>query len=518
MRKLVLFSGCLALAPFYASAQCGETNLSGNQVITEDVFMSGTYYVSGDFTIAPGVTVYVTPYGSGQCGKLEIHATNISIQGTINGDYAGFTGGNPGNGAVAVNSITGDQNGLNDCSNKDNAGRIEVEGGFAGTIGLGSGGGLPGQNGGSASGPKQKCESTSDTYGMIPGSGGAGAGGGGSYGGAGTAGLSGGSGSGQHTGTGAGVSPQYPILAGAGGNGGASGSVYGTELGEDIDLGSGGAGSGGGGRSFDSGLPGLRGGHGGGAVALYATNLLTVTGTISVNGEDGKNGGQGGSGGATPKCCSDGCNDCGEATFSAGAGGGSGSGAGSGGGILLKSQGTATITGVLSAQGGNGGNSATGGSGASCTYSNLICGNQNISTGSGTQGGQGGSGGGGRVKVIVPVCATSEITPDYSVAGGTNAGEGSYAEICSQVGLNENENWAVSVFPNPVQDELRIRLTGQDYWDGTIRMLDVSGKLVFQDQLNSDELKVDMRFFQQGVYILQMEVNGISGIRKIVKQ
>ncbi len=508
-----------SIFPVSAAAQCDTTYLSGNQTVNADAFMSGVYYVDGDFTLNAGATIYVQPFTSGGCGKLEIHAANLNISGIINGDFAGNPGGNPGNGATAVNSITGDMTALNSCSNKDNAGKVDIEGGKAGTAGLGSGGGLQAQNGTSGSGPKQVCETSADTYGMIPGSGGAGAGGGGSYGGAGTAGGNGGNGSGVHTAAGVSVSGQYTVLPGTGGNGGNAGTPYGTQYEEDIDLGSGGAGSGGGGRSYDAGMTGLRGGNGGGLVVLVAEDELQVSGSVSVNGENGKLGGNAGSGGATDKCCSDGCNDCGEATFSAGAGGGSGSGAGSGGGILLKAGNAAQISGTLSATGGNGGNAGSAGSGTTCSYSATFCGTQDITTGAGQTGGIGGNGSGGRIKVFVPICASSQIDPVTHINGGTNAGVGTYAEICGNLGLDEAEEVKFSVFPNPVADMLHVTLISNTTdLSGNLQLIDAFGREVQTVEIDGTEMNINTADLTSGLYMLNLTVNGRLSVMKILKK
>ncbi|MFN7013695.1 MAG: hypothetical protein ACK4ON_05435, partial [Bacteroidia bacterium] len=188
MRKFTLyFTLACSLFSFYkVSAQCQDTTISGNLIISNDIILSGKYTISGTFRVMPGVTVYVQPYNFGNCGKLEVIANKIIIEGTINGDFAGYTGGTGGAGGSTVSSVTGDANGLTACSNKDNTGHIIVHGGSAGLAGMGPGAGQAGTNGGNGSGPKQQCLSNNDDAGVIGGAGGAGGGGGASYGGNGT--------------------------------------------------------------------------------------------------------------------------------------------------------------------------------------------------------------------------------------------------------------------------------------------------------------------------------------------
>lgn len=521
MKKLLPLSFVLALLSFgvKVKAQCDTTSLSSDLIISSDQIMSGVYYIDGDFEIQQGVTVYVQSYDFGACGALEIHANNVSVKGTIDGDYAGYPGGDGGLQASQVNSLTGDQAALTGCSNKDNPGHVEVTGGLPGGTGNGPGAGAEGNAGTVGSGPKQICETTDDTYGMFGGSGGAGGGGGGAYGSDAGDAMNGGAGSGSHNATGVSISGSYSVVAGQGGTGGIGGSENGTASGWDINLGSGGAGGGGGGRSFDQGLAGGSGGAGGGLVKLVANDSLVVTGLIKVNGENGAAGGNGGSGGATSKCCSDGCNDCGEANFSAGAGAGSGGGGGSGGGILLESKTAARIVGTLESKGGNGGNGGSQGTGVSCSYNNIICGDQTIQTGDGFDGNAGGDGSGGRIKIFVPECAAAIVSPTHDVVGGNGSTsfEGTYEEICGYVSLNEvAEKIKFQVYPNPAQEQLFIRIFTENK-DAQISILDMSGRIVLQKQFVQNQ-PIQISHFTKGVYMVRLTIDGHQSIEKVVIQ
>ncbi|MEO6303360.1 MAG: hypothetical protein ABIP51_09305, partial [Bacteroidia bacterium] len=313
---------CLFLiSSLYVYPQCTINNITGDLIISSNIIMTGTYNVTGKFVIPNGITVFVQPYSSSNCGKLVINAQNVYINGIINANASGYLGGTGGAGGFSVTSLTGDASSLSSCSNKDNTGQATVEGGKQGLVGNGFGCGVPGANGGNGSGPKQQCLNNNDECGMIGSGGGAGGGSGGTYGGKGGNGGNGGNGTNSYTATGVNVSTGFAVVPGIGGIGGITPNAYGSATGNDIDMGSGGAGAGGGGRSYVAGIQGGKGGNGGGQVTLIANDTLSISGSISSTGENGANGGKGGDGGVSPKCCSDACDDCGEATLSCGAGG-----------------------------------------------------------------------------------------------------------------------------------------------------------------------------------------------------
>jgi hypothetical protein len=507
-----------------AFSQCDSVTVNSDLTVSSDVLMSGVYVVNGTFTLQTGVTVYVTPYGNGVCGALKIYAENIVIDGIINGDFAGFTGGTGGSKGLSVSSITGHATSLTTCGDSGTEGHVSIEGGFGGTNGNGPGAGNGGNDAGDGSGSKQYCGNFGDEAGLIGGAGGAGGGAGGSYGGEAGNGSIGGSGTNMSTVSNLDVENSYGAAAGNGGSGGIASSVYGTETGRDIQLGSGGAGAGGGGRSFYFGTDGSLGGNGGGLIFLKATNSLTITGAISVNGQDGSYGGSGGSGDATDDCCSDGCNDCAERTFSCGSGSGAGSGAGSGGGIFLEAIGTATVTGTLQANGGDGGSTGQKGIGANCTYgSSGFCSGNSMSTSDGNTGGQGGAGSGGRIKVFVAECLQVNLNGIIEVQGGLgiNSGEdGTYAEVYGYLSVTENENdlnWLI--YPNPFTNDIQILISDQvTHQNSTVTVVNSLGKLVYSEELFGNTTKINLSQLDSGIYFINVNVDGVSAIKKVIKR
>ncbi|MCG3167231.1 MAG: hypothetical protein POELPBGB_03017 [Bacteroidia bacterium] len=402
-------------------SQCGTIPVVGDLIISSDQQMTGTWNITGTFQVDAGVTVTVTPYSVNGCGELIINAANINIQGNINGDFAGYTGGSGGTGATTGTNTTY----LANCADKDNCYTVTVSGGTQGTAGNGTGAGSVGTAGGNGFGPKQACENFGDTYGLIGAGGGAGAGGGGSYGANANAGGGGGAGSASGSFTGMSLSTCSTPTAGTAGTGGTAGTAYGTTTGNDIDMGSGGAGASGGGKSYNNGANGGAGGTGGGKIVLNASETLTVAGTLSAQGSVGGNGGNGGAGGKTGRCCDDGCDGCDETTYSAGAGGGGGAGGGSGGGIYISALGDMTLTGTIRAEGGNGGLGGQGGAGASpCNYGgSIFCGSGNSgATNAGANGAMGGGGSGGRVKVFQNPCRNNVINANVLLSGGNGNG------------------------------------------------------------------------------------------------
>ena len=409
----------LTTAFLQTNAQCGPTTISGSYNITSNTSLpAGTYNVSGDFTVAAGVTLTINY--SNNCA-FTVNANNITISGTINANGAGGVGGG-GGGAGSSSGGAG--------------GGTEAHGGGGGSAGSGTGGGNVGFSGGNASGGCGiNCGSFICTGGNDADRGGGGGGSGGSGGSFGGAGGTGGTGAAGREENEPGNSRcgSTPVPGGASVANSAPSTYNTTADASDLPTGSGGGGAGGGGGGYGGGTTGGTGGNGGGAVNLNAGGNLTVGGVINANGTTGNNGGNGGvrSGGNDYNCdnCSNGngggsntCRDaslCGTCTYytwgwPGGAGGGAGGG--SGGGIKLQCIGIMNISGALTANGGNGGNAG------SPKATDGAC--NHYASG-------GGAGGGGIIKLVYDPCANNVFNPSAMSANAGTPGLGTDGNVSS---------------------------------------------------------------------------------------
>ncbi len=363
---------------------CGNIDHGGNNwTISTNTTVSGNHINIGTFTINNGITATV----DATCHYFNVEANVVQVIGNINGDGAGNIGGTGGAGGIEA---------FNSPDNYCNGGY----GGKGGLAGQGTGGGNAGSNGGNATCIDQICGGffCSGNKDGHDGGGAGGAGGaGGSYGGQGASGAISASGS-----TGGGATGGTYAL------GGSVASTYGTSSGTDINWGSGGGGAGGGGGAWNNGNPGGNGGAGGGQVSLKAASTLTLSGTISCNGNNGSAGGNA-SGNSTDNAydCTasgyNGCSICPQESYDYAGGAGGGAGGGSGGGILIQSCGTMSFTGNLSANGGAGGGAAL----------------PNTNYGACFDWARGGAGGGGgRIKIFRNPCESNTITGTTNCSGG----------------------------------------------------------------------------------------------------
>lgn len=87
----------------------------------------------------------------------------------------------------------------------------------------------------------------------------------------------------------------------------------------------------------------------------------------------------------------------------------------------------------------------------------------------------------------------------------------------STVGISEAELAALSVYPNPVIDELHIAAKDVDE-EITITLFSMDGKKVLEETHEGGEVIVDVasKSLNTGVYFLQLEVEGKSTIKKLL--
>lgn len=85
-----------------------------------------------------------------------------------------------------------------------------------------------------------------------------------------------------------------------------------------------------------------------------------------------------------------------------------------------------------------------------------------------------------------------------------------------------NENYSVSVFPNPVQNEIRVQIPPAGKGDCVIQIQDISGKLIRQKtvQLNNALLSttINVEDLAKGVYLLVVQYGDTKETQKIIKR
>lgn len=93
-----------------------------------------------------------------------------------------------------------------------------------------------------------------------------------------------------------------------------------------------------------------------------------------------------------------------------------------------------------------------------------------------------------------------------------------YAMSCPEmnavtVGVHENENDRVSVYPNPVEDEVTVKAADMTH----IRIVNALGQIVYDNELKADETRIPMGNFGSGVYVIHITTaNGTFAQRVVV--
>ena len=84
------------------------------------------------------------------------------------------------------------------------------------------------------------------------------------------------------------------------------------------------------------------------------------------------------------------------------------------------------------------------------------------------------------------------------------------------LGINPIDESSIAIYPNPVTHILTIDLKNLN--GGNIRIVDVNGREVYQGNANpnSQVLNIDMSIYENGFYVLSVEVNDEKRFYKIL--
>ena len=92
----------------------------------------------------------------------------------------------------------------------------------------------------------------------------------------------------------------------------------------------------------------------------------------------------------------------------------------------------------------------------------------------------------------------------------------SVVEEAPGAGFTESVLKAFNLFPNPATEYVTVNVPTQ-LMDGTVRVLDITGKTVFNTQLTNTNVTIDLGQFMQGAYIVEIQKDGQSYTSKLLK-
>ncbi len=111
----------------------------------------------------------------------------------------------------------------------------------------------------------------------------------------------------------------------------------------------------------------------------------------------------------------------------------------------------------------------------------------------------------------------------YSYGDGTTIGEYyiddvSYVQTSGGIGMPENRNAAVRVFPNPTQDRVFVALAQPLSQQAAVRLVDLSGRSVAAPSLiSARSLSFDLNGLAQGTYLVRIDDGDRSVVERVVK-
>lgn len=89
-------------------------------------------------------------------------------------------------------------------------------------------------------------------------------------------------------------------------------------------------------------------------------------------------------------------------------------------------------------------------------------------------------------------------------------------EVCFSLGLNEiKPEFSVSVAPNPASNNITVNTT--DVNNATIKMVDVLGNVVLEQNTNSSTTNINVTNFRNGIYFITVDAEGVKPVnRKVI--
>ncbi len=110
---------------------------------------------------------------------------------------------------------------------------------------------------------------------------------------------------------------------------------------------------------------------------------------------------------------------------------------------------------------------------------------------------------------------TPTINGNYAViVANSNCSDTSSCLLVDDIGINEINNFTFSLYPNPVTNKLFISLN--KVLDFEVRVIDIQGRIVYSNKLQSNQVIIDVALLNQGVYFVEVKADKGVKTEKIV--
>jgi uncharacterized repeat protein (TIGR01451 family) len=112
---------------------------------------------------------------------------------------------------------------------------------------------------------------------------------------------------------------------------------------------------------------------------------------------------------------------------------------------------------------------------------------------------------------------TPETNGEYAVfISNSVCSDTSDCIVVNGIGLAENENNFIRIYPNPANDNLN--LTCSNSSDFAYKLMDTKGKVLEKSLHNQKEFKIDIKNLSEGVYFIELNFSGRIYTEKIIKK
>jgi hypothetical protein len=118
---------------------------------------------------------------------------------------------------------------------------------------------------------------------------------------------------------------------------------------------------------------------------------------------------------------------------------------------------------------------------------------------------------------LTKICVwTDPFPPSHVYVDTSGCNKAYFTTRCIPGGLSESDQHGLMIYPNPVIDMLSIEMDFNTYMPVTIRVISMSGVVVFTQQMKQPDLRIDFSTWDRGIYYLVISSNDFIITRKIV--
>jgi len=102
------------------------------------------------------------------------------------------------------------------------------------------------------------------------------------------------------------------------------------------------------------------------------------------------------------------------------------------------------------------------------------------------------------------------------LTAGYKMWKASIYDLIDNIDSFENKNYGFTLFPNPATEKFFVKTENNELKNGIVELYSLRGKLLFQKNIQNNQIEIDCRTLKPGMYLVKLESESTVCFDKVI--